>query len=804
MIKPAAVRKTPFMVVVHLAVVAAPLDAQDPPPPPDPDSVFVLESIVVTARNRAEILQEVPIAITALSGRELRLQQVDATDQLSYATPNLAFNSSAAFVGAKSATQVFIRGVGQTDYIPTTDPGVAVYLDGIYMARSVGPLMHLLDIGRVEVLRGPQGTLFGRNAMGGAVSVHSTRPGEESRGSIRQRLGSNRMAYTTAAGSGRIAEGLYGGAAVSYRHRDGHVTRVHDGLDMGDDNAQAARGSLVWRPSDDIELFVTADYSRLRENGAPTVSGGLNDRQAFATFGNALLPECEAVRINPNFPRAGPPTFPPPGTGAGGAAGCYGPDSFAGEYISEGTFPAFEDLDSWGSSAELSWSLGDWGTLRSLTGYRGFRLRTSRDADNTPANMVSNQQDWDHEQVTQELQIGGLAAGRRLHWQTGLYLFREFGYEVGHVLIPVGASVIGRDYDNRSVAGFGQITADVTDRVSLTAGGRYTLDRKGLNPDMYAVGDASQSRGSIFGPTWPLLQGIFSSPGGPMRPGDRMLPRRDFTENFSALTVTATAAYHFTPGAMGYVGYSEGFKSGGFNGRFPAPPPGHEPNSPTAAPDTYEPEAVSSYELGFKSLVAGGRLLFNVALFRATYDDMHIIVRETFIPKTFNGGTANISGAEVETAWMPGGGWSLRANLGTIRAEYDELSESVLNNSTPILPDYRLAKTPNLNYSVSVSRALAATSGLVLTPRLNWSFTGSQYHDATNSSHLLQDGYRLVNAALRARIGDGRWQVEWAARNLTDERYLVTGNSSFNTGGSYVELVYGRPREWSVSVEYNW
>ncbi|MDE2716282.1 MAG: hypothetical protein OXI33_04595, partial [Chloroflexota bacterium] len=114
MIKPAAVRKTPFMVVVHLAVVAAPLDAQDPPPPPDPDSVFVLESIVVTARNRAEILQEVPIAITALSGRELRLQQVDATDQLSYATPNLAFNSSAAFVGAKSASQVFIRGVGQT------------------------------------------------------------------------------------------------------------------------------------------------------------------------------------------------------------------------------------------------------------------------------------------------------------------------------------------------------------------------------------------------------------------------------------------------------------------------------------------------------------------------------------------------------------------------------------------------------------------------------------------------------------------------------------------------------------------
>ena len=790
------------MVVVYLAVVAPPLGAQDPPPPRS-DNLVVLDSVAVTARNRAEALQDVPIAISALSDSELRLQQIDATDQLSYATPNLTFNSSGAFVGAKSASQVSIRGVGQTDYIPTTDPGVAFYLDGIYMARSVGPLMHLLDIGRVEVLRGPQGTLFGRNAMGGALSVYSRRPGEEARGSIRQQLGTNGMAYTTAAASGQIADGLYGGAALSYRHRDGHVTRVHDGLDMGDDNAQAARGSIVWRPSDNIELFVTADYSRIQENGAPAVSGGLNDHEAFATFGNALLPECKAVRINPDFPRAGPPTFPPPGTGAGGAPGCYGPESFAGEYKSEGTFPAFEDLDSWGSSAELSWSLGDWGTFSSLTGYRGFRLRTSRDADNTPANIVSNQQDWDHEQVTQELRIGGLAAGLRLHWQTGLYLFRESGYEVGYVIIPVGASVIGRDYDNRSVAGFGQITADVADRVSLTVGGRYTLDRKGLNPDMYALGDASQGRGSIFGPTWPLLQGIFSSPGGPMRPGDRMLPRDEFTENFSAFTIAASAAYHFTPGMMGYAGYSEGFKSGGFNGRYPAPPVGHEPNSPTAAPDTFEPEAVSSYELGLKSRMAQGRLLFNVALFRAYYDDMHIIVRETFIPKTFNGGTANISGAELETAWVLGAGWSLRANLGAIRAEYDELSESVLNNSTPILPEYRLAKTPDLNYSVGVSKALAITRGLVLTPWLSWSFTGSQYHDANNSSHLLQDGYRLVNAALRARTSDGRWQVEWAARNLTDERYLVTGNSSFNTGGSYVELVYGRPREWSVSVEYS-
>ena len=215
--------------------------------------------------------------------------------------------------GTKSAAQIFIRGMGQTDYLPVTDPGVAIYVDGIYMARSVGAVMELLDVERVEVLRGPQGTLFGRNAMGGAVSLHSRRPGEIPRRSVRATFGNDRMTNVTAVMSGRLAGRLSAGATVSHRHRDGYVKRIHDGLDMGDDNAQATRVSLVWRPRDGAELFATADYTRQRENGAPTVSGGVNDLMAFGTFGNALLDECTAVRINPDFPGDGPPSFPPPG-----------------------------------------------------------------------------------------------------------------------------------------------------------------------------------------------------------------------------------------------------------------------------------------------------------------------------------------------------------------------------------------------------------------------------------------------------------------------------------------------------------
>ncbi len=195
----------------------------------------------------------------------MEAQDIATTDQLGYFTPNLSFNSSGAFAGRKSAAQVFIRGMGQLDYLPVTDPGV-------------------------EVLRGPQGTLFGRNAVGGAVVLHSRRPDDRPRRSVRAEFGSDGMTNGTVLVSGPVAGGLYAGLTVALRKRDGYVTWVHDGLDMGDDDGRAVRGTLVWPSGESLEVFAVADYSRRRENGAPTVSGGVNDRMAFGAFGNALLP----------------------------------------------------------------------------------------------------------------------------------------------------------------------------------------------------------------------------------------------------------------------------------------------------------------------------------------------------------------------------------------------------------------------------------------------------------------------------------------------------------------------------------
>ena len=757
-----------------------------------------LDELVVTSRNREELLQGVPLAVSAFSGQDLESRQIQTTDQLGYITPNVTYNNSGALAGTKATAQIYIRGVGQRDYLPVTDPGVAVYIDDIYMPRSIGTILDLISVERVEVLRGPQGTLFGRNAVGGAISVHSRRPDAEPRRSIQAQVGDDRMINLTGSANGALGQRLFGSISLALRKRDGYVTRVFDEIDMGDDNARSILGSLVWHPSEALEVFATADYTRRRENGAPTVNGGVNDKQAFATFGNAVLPGCTAITVNPNFPESGPPTFPPPGRGAGGADGCYGPDSFAGEYTSEGTFPVLANVDSWGASTRASWSLGSGTMLRSITGYRGLNMLVSRDADNTPANILQNESRVESDQLSQEVQLSGVGFSNRMHWQTGLFYSRELGYSLTALTLPTGSFDSNWDLDFSSIAGFAQATTEIFAAFSLTVGARYTRDRKTVTPNVYALGDASKGRRSIHGPTWPLAVGIYRAATGPLKPGDRFLPNKPFTREFDALTLKVNLAYQWSDNLMAYAGFAEGFKSGGFDARVPSIPPGFEANSPDSSPTDYEPETVDSYEIGIKSSPANGRLRLNLAFFHADYENLQVIIRESINPITVNGGSANLRGAELEAAWVSADGWNIAATIGALSAEYENLSPTVLESRTPVLPGHRLAKTPRFNHSLGISRTLGIRR-LSVTPRIDWSYTASQYHDTVNTPQLFQEGYHLLHGSISFEAGS--WEVVSAFLNLTDERYLLTGTSAFGTAAAYIEQVYGRPFEWSVSVK---
>ncbi len=790
-----------YLLMIKVGIVLAVPALFRPADAADSQSVeSALEEIVVTARKREEGLQETPISVSAFSASDLEFRQVDSADRLDDFVPNLTFKGASPVSGSGNAAQIFIRGVGQQDFTPVTDPGVGLYIDGVYIARSLGSVLDFLEIDRIEVLRGPQGTLFGRNTIGGAISIHAKRPTDDFAASVAAQVGSDDMRFLTARLNGAIHDNLNGSIAYSLRKRDGYVIRGFDGLDLGDDDSHSARAALLWEPTEAFQAYLTADVTVIRENGNPTINGGPNELGAFATFGNGLLDSCTAVSINPAFPQAGPPSFPPPGVPAS-ADGCVSSTRPDPKGESGGTYPVKDHLDIWGTSLELSWDVNEWLSLKSITAVRSLETETSRDGDNSAANIFQSGNQIEQDQFSQEFQVSGdfPVNGKALNWLAGAYYFEEDGVDVNPVILPVGNILSGGLFDNDSRAIFAQGTYELTEKLSITAGVRYTKDTKRFTPDTYAFGDSSQlgHLGSTpFAPTWPLLEGIYFSAAGPLPAGARLLPFTEFKEEFDDTNFMANLSYAWSDDFMTYLTYSEGFKSGGFDQRFAAP---RENN----APSSFRPETVKSYEFGIKSEWLDRTLRLNASFFYTDYRDLQLVIRENFNSITFNGGTADISGSELEIAWIPAPQWTISATFGWIDAEYDELSEEVITNASPIFPNNKLVNTPDKSATLGIAYRVTGLEWGLLTPRLDWSYHDGQYNDAINSPQLYQESYHLLNAGVMLESTDGRWEAFLGARNLLDEEFLVSGASAFNTPASYLELVYDRGFEWSASFRLN-
>jgi iron complex outermembrane receptor protein len=761
---------------------------------------FYLEDIVVTARKREENLQETPVAVSAFSEDQLRFRQVRSTNQLSEIVPNLTFDEAAPSSGSSSAGQIFVRGVGQTDFTPVTDPGVGLYIDGIYMARSPGNVMDFVDVERVEVLRGPQGTLFGRNTIGGAIVVYTKRPTTDSAfGSVEGQIGEDDLLNITTKYNLPLGDTLAVNAALDYMSQDGYVNRRVDGTDTGDRDRYAMRGSALWNVTDSFDAYLTLDYSKFNENGAPTVSGGVNDAQAFGTFGNGLLETCTTININPDFGVAGPPSLPPPGVGAGTPtpAGCYGPNSFAGEFTSEGTFPVESEVKNYGIGLELEYAITEWLSIKSITSYREMNMDSSRDGDNTPANIFATQDDFDHEQTSQELQLNVSLWDGRIQTLLGAYYFQEEGDNINPVTLPVGALRSGGSYDNEAWALFTQATWNATERLALTAGVRYTEDDKGFTPDQVSLGDASQgSVPGFFGPTWPNFAGFYLQAGGgpPLARGERILLNRESTESFDETTFLADVSFSFTDDVLAYFRFAQGYKSGGFDQRFAG-------QTPNGLPSSFDPETTDTYEIGLKSEWFDNTLRLNLAAFHTDYDDQQLIVRETFNPITFNAGESDIDGVELEATWVPTDALLITASIGYLDAEYDDVSQSAQNSGVSESNDF--VNTPEWSSNVSAAYSFGLGQWGTLTPRVDWIYQDEQFNDAINTPQLKQDDYHLVHASLNWDSPNNTWEGRVGIRNLTDEEYLITGNSAFVTSASYVEQVYNRPRMWWAALKWN-
>ncbi len=781
-----------------LSVLGAPASAQDAATETEASSVEASEGegdvIMVTARRREESLQETPIAISAFSAETLEQRQIVQTQDLERITPSLQFKPAGQLSGNSAASVVFIRGVGQLDPTAAVDPGVGVYIDEVYVGRSVGGTLEFGDIASVEVLRGPQGTLFGRNTIGGAILVRTREPeiGEFS-GRARVRAGNYDLFEGFAALNLPIADTAAARVSGGFRKRDGYVIRAFDGLDLGNEDVVTLNAALRWEPTLDFDISLRADYTKRDENGAPFTFAGINENapvpaivSVAAGCPGATIPFAPLV---PGDPRFGAPNVPMIDD-----ARCANDFQARGNFVNGGTADVLSTSEVWGLSGTATYDVSDSLTFKSITAYRSTESRGIRDADNTPFVIITTDVGAESTQFSQELQLQydrGIVSGI-----VGAYYFDEDTTERATVPLafppspPVISSLLAggpgtrdlqySDLETRSLAAFGELSVEVVSGLELSGGLRYTEDRKTFTGTVL----------NLFPATLPdpdPLPTAAIPEGGPL-----FIYHRPFRDTFSALTGSASVRYEFTDWLNGYVSYSRSFKSGGFNTRYNAPPPGF-------VPVPFQEETVDSYELGAKMDFGDFRL--NMAAFRADYTDIQLVFRQGVVPLLFNAGEARIKGFEAEVSYRPFGGLVLDAGLSILDDEILSITP-VPGATATVAPGDELPLTPSFQGNVSVGYEFPLGDRYTLTPRFDGSYT-SRVVFITGSVPLIeQEGYFVGNASIELGI-DERWKLTAGVINLFDEEYLIQGNASLGTLG-YAERIFARPRNWYVqaSIEF--
>jgi iron complex outermembrane receptor protein len=750
---------TPLSVAIAIAAALSggPAAAQSSEEHALSDSA-VVEEIVVTARKRKEDLQETPISITAMSGEALEARQITTTQGLEQIAPNLVVSQGQSVSGNSSAGAYFIRGIGQIDFLLNTDPGVGLYLDGVYISRSIGSVLDLVDLERSEILRGPQGTLFGRNTIGGAISLVSKPPSDTPGTDVRVTVGSYDRHEARLALNGPLTDTLKGRIAALWRERDGWVDRVSDGSSLGDEQAVAARGALRWEPTEQLLFDLAVDYVDQDGTSPPANVVQVVETAQFPSFHNGAL--------------VGPPCVPPPGSLTDPR--CFNSQWEAGDLLREqGTFDSKQELEVFGVSLIGEWQMTPDLTLRSITGYRDTDALANRDGDHTPILIQTTTDTWTHEQFSEELQLVGVSFEQRLNWVLGAYYSTEEGENLSQVAFPFITFQSGGSVDNDNVAVFGQATYALTDRLSLTAGLRYTDETKTFLPDQFVKTD-------------PL--GLF--PPGSV-PGFRLVPHVESEQSITETTPMANLAYEWTGGFMTYASYSEGFKSGGFTQRiFP----------PLPAPPPFGPEFAKSYELGFKFDSADRRLRLNGAAYYTDYTDLQVQVLVGVQPLTANAGGAEVQGFELELQAVPVENLQISAGVGYTDAQYTSLDPTVL--ATGVTLDSEFAQVPEWTGNFDVAYTFGIGPG-ELTPRIGLSYRSEVYMNAINTPSLLQDDYTLVNASIGYQTQSGRWRFTLFGTNLADEEYINGGFADLQDQG-YAEVAVGRPREYGVTVDYRY
>ncbi|HYM35641.1 MAG TPA: TonB-dependent receptor, partial [Steroidobacteraceae bacterium] len=670
----------------------------------------------------------------------------------------------------------------------------------------IGGIMDAVDVGRVEVLRGPQGTLFGRNTIGGAVNIITQAPTDKFEAKVD--LTGGQFSRTDVKGMLNLpfADGKFlTRISVAELKRDGYAKQINlvtgETQDRGDHNEQVARVQTLWHASDSFTASLDLDGTRAREHAAPLTllrvaavpNGG--GYPFFNLYNNLVAPNQSIVAPN-------------------GLKQMNSSWITGDPYTTYGTFYNINNLDNWGAGLTLDWDLGA-AKLKSITGYRKLRADFGRDGDNSPLTFRETFNSDTAKQLSQELQLSGVSFNDSLNWLAGAYYFKEDSIDDGGARLAVGVfnalqaqptgswsppaiapnavpcnpalpgppclgglnnpQNVANDLQiqlynvnsSKSYAFFGQATYKVTDWFSVTPGIRYTHDQKEfsgfqlrLNANQYIVP-----------------------------------PGFSIEQSWSQVSPKLSLEFKANDDVLLYISGSSGYKSGGFNER---------PLRNVSEVNIYEPEKILTYEAGAKTSWFDRRMIWNTAVFYSDYKDIQLTVNQTPLNFVFNAAKGMLKGAESELTARVAAGFDVNLSVGYLSAEYTEIDPAKCPTvaACPITTSSSFVKAPKWTTSAGAQYSFNVTGGSKMTLRGDWSYKSKIFEDVANDPAIAQNGYSIFNARAAWQNAGENWEVALFGTNLGDKRYIVSGNAASGAFGTLAEATYAPPREWGVTVGY--
>lgn len=723
----------------------------------DASTAGVLQEITVTARRREESIQDVPIAVTAISGDALNRAGTSDIGELALVVPSVTLEPSRA---TNSTLTAFIRGVGQQDPLAGFEQGVALYVDDVYIARPQGALLDIYDVERIEVLRGPQGTLYGRNAVGGAIKYVSRRLGTEPELRARATVGNYGQRDLVMTGTLPVADGFRLGAAVASLQRDGYGKNLTTGKGNYEKDVLAYRISAEFEPTDTLSLRLAYDKT---DDDSPPVAG-------WRPFAGAVSKE--PVQADKR-------------------------DTLAGAAIRPSTkgISGNNEVQAEGVKLSIDWRVSDSVTLRSITADRKDYSEQVIDFDSLSVMDFDAPVKYDNKQFSQELQWLYNAGA----WNAvvgGYYLDASAANDFDVVLGQIAGGITaytGGTVDTKAWSAFADLTYALNDAWSISVGGRYTNDERAA--DIFRanyLGLASP----FFGATNAVRIAL----------GSDFEAKRKYTDFSPRFNVSYKASENVNL----YLGYSQGFKAGSFDPR----------GANFATPEVvkgFGPESLESYEAGLKSTWLDGRAITNVAVFLSDYKDMQIPgsvaidtnrdgINDSFVGTVTNAAQSTIKGIEIEGNILLSDAWSMQFATSLLDAKIDRW---IVNNIN-VASQRKVQNTPESMAHVALTYSTELAGGR-LSATANASHRGSVVQFEVPNPLIDQGAVTLVNASLYWISGTGNLSLGLHGKNLTDKDVKTAGYcfGVASTGcpsalgiENNVSVFYAAPRTVSASIEY--